>query len=184
MDLWRAAKYSEEVLRYVDAGEINVSHLIQNEESFVEQLEQKYPDVLKNLGKTKVRDALVRKARKRVISRARSLLYNIVPVIARATSGEERDYAAQLLTEFIEKEGMPPEDVLSKFEAKFPLAKRDILELSEEIDKSAQALTNLLKQLDPQHLNAFPQMRESIRKSLDDLKRVMSAKMRQIPQDS
>jgi ParB/RepB/Spo0J family partition protein len=181
MDLWRASKYSEQVLGYVDAGEIKVSHLIQNEESFVEQLEQKYPDVLRNLGKAKVRESLVQKARKRSLTSTRALIDNIVPVIARAASPEEKRYAAQLLTDFIDNEDTPAEDVLAKFETRYPLAKADVLELAEEIGKTAHALQALLERLDPANLAAFPKPQREIRRSLFSLKTIISAKLRRLP---
>ncbi len=94
--LCRAARYPEKVLAAVDEGEIVFSHLVQFEESLVEQLEKHYPELLKRLPKRKVRESLVEKARKKTLTSSRALMNNVVPVIARAKSGEERQFAERV----------------------------------------------------------------------------------------
>jgi ParB/RepB/Spo0J family partition protein len=176
--LRRAARYSERVLGAVERGEIVFSHLVQFEESFVEQLEKHYPDLLKTLAKKKVREILVEKARRKILTSSRALMNNIMPVIARAKSREEKEFAASLLQDFIQCQDMPAEEVLKKFEKKFPSAKEDILRLMEEIIDLAENLIALLVQLNAQDLSTFPQKSRALEKTLGDLRMNIATKLR------
>lgn len=52
-DLQRSIRYSDDVLKEVDEGKIKWSHIVQFEASFIEQLKQHYPSLLKKLGEKK-----------------------------------------------------------------------------------------------------------------------------------
>ena len=178
--LRRAAQYPEKVLLAVDKHEIKFSLLVQFEESFIEQLEKHYPRLLKKLAKKKVRESLVEKARRKTLTSSRALMDNVVPVITRAKSNEEKDFVEGLLEEFVSSQEMSAEQVLKEFERRFPSAKEDVLKLIEEINDLADKLTGLLKQLKVHDLTGFPQASRTADKTLRDLQRTLAAKLRTI----
>ncbi len=178
--LRRAARYPEKVLSAVDQGEIVFSHLVQFEESFVEQLEKHYPKLLKRLAKRKVRESLVEKARRKTLTSSRALMNNVVPVITRAKSQEEKEFAAGLLEDFVLSPDIPAEDVLKRFEKRFPKAKEDVLKLIEEITDLAENVVALLEQLNAHDLSSFPQKARGLDKTLRDLRREVAAKLRAV----
>lgn len=178
--LRRAAKYPEIVLSALDRREIKFSHLVQFEESFVEQLEKHYPRLLKKLATRKVRESLVEKARKKILTSSRALMDNVVPVITRAKSQEEKDFAAGLLETFVLSADMPAEDVLKRFEKRFPKAKADVLNLIEEITDLAENLIALLEQLNAHDLSSFPQKGRGLDKTLGELGRTVKGKLRAV----
>jgi len=178
--LRRAARYSERVLAAVEQKEFVFSHLVQFEESFVEQLEKHYPDLLKRVAKKKVRETLVDKARRKVLTSSRALMDCIVPVVARAKSKQEREMAEGLLEKFIRSPDMPAEEVLKQFEKKFPSAKEDVLKLMEKITDLAENLIALLQGLSAHDLSSFPQKARTVDKTLTELRRKIAAKLRAV----
>ena len=177
--LRRAAMYSERVLKEVDNGQIKFSHLVHNEESFVEQLEKHYPALLKELGKGKVREVLVQKARQDVL-KTRALMENVVPVVARAKSKTEKTYAGRLLKKFIETEDMSAEQVLKAFEKKFPTAQEDVLRQCETITERSEELHDLIGQLHAGQLASFPKAATTLKKGLAELRTAIVNKLRRI----
>jgi ParB/RepB/Spo0J family partition protein len=178
--LRRAVQYDEEVLLAVDKRQLRFSYLVQFEESFVEQLEKYYPALLKKLAKKTVRESLVEKARKKVLTSTRALMENIVPVINRAKSKQEKQFVENLLEKFILSKDMPAEDVLKKFERRFPTAEKDVVELIRDITEHADTLTVSLKQLKAHDLASFPEASRALDKALRDLRTVLTAKFRAI----
>ncbi len=178
--LRRAARYTEKVLGMVDDGQIVFSHLVQFEESCVEQLEKHYPALLRQLGTSAVRHALVRKAGQKVLANSRTLMNNIVPVVARARSAKEKKYAAKLLEQFIEKDEMTAEQVLKQFEKRYPTAREDLLQQSELIVEDAEELRSLIEQLPVGELASFPKQARTLAKSLTELRTAISAKLSRI----
>lgn len=178
--LRRAARYPEPVLAAVENGQIVFSHLVQFEESFVEQLEKHYPDLLKKLAKKKVRETLVQKARKRILTSSRALMTYVAPVIARAKSAGEKEFAKSLLEEFILSEEMPAEDVLKTFEKRFPSAKEDVLKVIEEVTDLAENLVTLLGELSAHDLSGFPQKARTLERTLTELRRRVTGKLRTV----
>lgn len=176
--LRRAARYTEPVLEAVEEGEIVFSHLVQFEESFVEQLEKHYPALLRSLGKRNVRESLVQKARQKILTNTRALMNNVVPVVSRATSVKEKKLAAQLLEEFVTHEEMPAEEVLKRFEREFPTAQEDLLRHCEDVIDATDRLVVLLKGLKPDQLASFPQMARRLGRCLGDLRTEISVKLR------
>lgn len=175
--LRRAIIYPESVLREVDEGKLNWSHLVQFEESFVEQLSAHYPELLKSLGKKKVREVLVEKARKKIL-RTRSLMENIRPVIMRAKTSQEKSYASRLFEEFITREDMTAEEVLKKFDRRFPIADTDVVELTGKLLAVVEILQVMLDQLDISKLASFAQIANKTDKSLSNLRRVLNTRLR------
>ncbi len=175
--LRRAARYSERVLKGVDNGQIKFSHLVHFEESFVEQLEKNYPDLLRELGIAKVRKVLVQKARQKVMN-TRALMENVVPVVARAKSGTEKAYAGKLLKQFVETEDMSAEQVLKAFEKRFPKAQEDVLRQCETITERSEELHNLIEQLPASQLASFPKAAKTLKKGLAELRTAIVNKLR------
>lgn len=178
--LRRAAKYPERILAMVEDGQIVFSHLVQFEESCVEQLEKHYPELLKKLGIREVRKVLVRKARKKVLTNSRALMNHIVPVVARAQSRDEKKYAARLLEQFVKEESMTAEEVLKQFEKRFPTTREDLLQQSESIVEDSEGLRNLIEQLPVGELAGFPRQAKTLAKSLTELRATISAKLKRI----
>jgi ParB/RepB/Spo0J family partition protein len=176
--LRRAAQYPEKILAAVEQKEFVFSHLVQFEESFVEQLEKHYPNLLRKLAKKKVRETLVEKARRKVLTSSRALMDCVVPVVARAKSEQEKQFAEALLEKFILEQDMPAEEVLEKFENKFPSAKEDVLELIEKITQLAETLTGLLEGLGMSDLSSFPQKARTLERTLTELRGGVAAKLR------
>jgi len=179
-DLRRAARYSDDILNEVDAGHLVFSHLVQFEESFVEQLSQHYGDLLKRLGRKQVRLALLDKARRRILPGARSLMENVVPAILRAKTKPERTYLGELLEQFISERDMTAEEVLRKFERRFPPAASDLLEVAENAIAQAEVLHGLLKQVETGHLLGFPKVAREMKKSLTELKAILNKRLRKL----
>ena len=134
-------------------------------------MEKHYPNLLKKLAKKKVRESLVEKARKKVLTSSRAFMDNVVPVITRAKSQEEKEFAgASLLRSFVLSEDMPAEDVLKKFE-RFPSAREMSLELIEKITDLAENLIGLLGEIERAHdLSSFPQKARMLEKTLTELR--------------
>lgn len=177
--LERAIKYSVETLKDVNDGKIHWSYLVQIEASFVEQLEQHYPTLLKKYGADKVRELLVKKVRKKVLTGTRALMLNIVPVIARAKSKTQKRLVEKLLKDFIDQLETPAEYVKKKFDKKYP-PPQNLIELSTKIVDSGDLLTSMLKQLDISQLISFHKKAKEVKKTLDELKKTVSSKSRQL----
>jgi ParB/RepB/Spo0J family partition protein len=178
--LRRAAKYPEKVLGMVDDGQIVFSHLVQFEESCVEQLEKHYPALLKELGIREVRKVLVRKARQKVLTNSRALMNNIVPVVARAKSQAEKKHAAALLKKFIQTEHMSAEQVLKAFEKEYPAGHEDLLQQCEGVAERSNQLRTLIQQLPAGELASFPKAVATLLKCLTQLRTAISKKLRRI----
>lgn len=178
--LRRAARYPESVLTAVERGDIVFSHLVQFEESFIEQIEKYFPDLLKKFAKKAVREILVAKARRRVLTSSRALMNYVMPVIGRAESDEEKKFASGLLEEFIKNADMSAEEVQKRFEKKFPSAKEDVLRLMEEIHDLAERMTASLHELDTKEIGSFPQKAQEMAMALAELRTSIAEKSRRL----
>ena len=175
--LRRATKYPDSVLEEVDENKLQWSHLIQIEESFVEQLGMHYPQLLKRLGKKKSRDVLIQKARRKILG-TRSLIDNIRPVIAGARSKEEKEYASELFERFIEEEDMTAEEVLRKFDKRYPLAKEDVVKLAKRLADEVEDVVDMLEQMETSKILGFPSTARKLDKSLRNLRTSINKKLR------
>jgi ParB/RepB/Spo0J family partition protein len=176
--LRRASKYPEKVLNEVDDGGIAFSHLVQFEESFVEQVEEHYPRLVKDVGKRRIREILVTKARKGVLSGTRALMDNIVPVIGRAASQKEKQFVEGVLGEFISEEDMPAEEVKRRFDARFPRDERDLLKLCDDVLAAARDLSDMLQTLNMSEVLGLTDKRKQLEKSLRSLCTTINGKLR------
>ena len=176
--LERGIQYPEAVLKEVDEGKIKWSHLIQIEQSFVEQLQQHYGGLLKELGVKKVRDVLTQKARRRILSSTRALIDYVMPVIVRARTKEEKKVAEKLLKEFVNSEDMPAEEIKKRFEKEYP-PPRDLVEIAGNIIETAEDLRGMLELMEVTEMISFRERAMHVRRELSELKRVVSRKLRQ-----
>jgi ParB/RepB/Spo0J family partition protein len=178
-DLRRGIQYSDNVLTDVDRNVLKWSHLVQFEASFVEQLEQHYPDLLKKLGKKQVRDVLVNKARKKIIPDTRALIENIVPIIKRATHAKEQKLVDKLLEQFVLKEELSPETVKLLFDKVFP-PPRDQVELAQSVIDDSDLLCTNISRINANLIISFPKETKALQKSLAALKEAVGNKLRQL----
>ena len=117
-DLRRTIRFSDSALTAVGNGQFAWSHLVQIEESLVEPLATDFPEVVRDIGVKRIRQAMVDKACRRILTDTRALMNNIVPVLnrVRQEAPEARTCGKQLLREFVTDPNMPAEDVLKRFE--------------------------------------------------------------------
>ena len=178
IDRLRGSKYSNKILDDVDNGKLAWSYLVQIEESFVEQLDQHFSKLLASHGKYNVRKLLISKAKRRVLTGTRALMYNIVPVINRAKTDDEKKFVEEILDDFISEKDSPAEDVLKKFEKKYPGAHQDVLEIIEATLYTAEKLESLLKSLPVNKVPSYPQKGKELLSKIDSLRELILRKKR------
>jgi len=173
--LRRAIRFPDSVLQSVEKGELGFSHLVQIEESFVEQIDSNFPELRARIPKKAARQALVDKAKTHTLSTTRALMENIVPVIMRAKQGtpEEGEYAQSLLESFVNKPEMSAEDVLRQYDLRYP-PNRDAIDLGKAISDLAENLCAKLPLLGPHALDAFPKLAGGLKRNLRALKQAVT----------
>jgi len=171
--LLRGSKYSLDILNDVDNKIFSWSHLVQNEASFIEQLKEHYPKTLKSIGEKKVRKVLISKAKRKVLSSTRALMENIVPVIQRAQTPNERNFVENLLFDFIDEADSTAESVLNSYEKKFPDSQKDLLEIISSTLVTTEKLETLLKSIEISQLMSYPASAKKLKDNLDALNKVM-----------
>lgn len=175
--LLHATKYTDKVLADVDNKVLLFSHLIQFEESFIEPVKQHYPSLVKEFGAPKLRTVLIRKAKRKVLSRTRALMDNIVPVISRAQNREEKAYVEHLLRDFLENPDLSAEEVRKQFDRKFPESETGLLDLLERTIANADSLEQLVRRLPGTNsMLSFSAKTMELYNKLDSLKKVMAEK--------
>jgi ParB/RepB/Spo0J family partition protein len=174
--LERGIRYQESTLKEVEKGALLWSHLVQFEASFVEQLEQHYPALLKRVGRRCVRQVLVTKAKKKVLTSTRALMENIVPIISRAQSTDQKQALEGLLDRFIEDEETSAEDVKTEFEKRFPPAQGQ-LDVASQVVDAGELLKALLAQVDIGELVSFREKAKETRKVLEELRSAITKKL-------
>jgi hypothetical protein len=141
-----ALRYDEAHLKEVDEGTINISHLWEIEESFIEQVKGKFPRLLARIGEKVVRKMMLVKARQGVLSGTRALR-PLSSLFTSVVDTSECKRLESLVQDFVETEGMSPEEVVSKFRADFPERHDDLLMHAETIRDQVAELTSSLKVL-------------------------------------
>ena len=177
-DLRRAIKYPTSTLNAVDAGKLKFSHLVQIEESFIEALNQKFPNLLKEIGERRARQVLVDKAEQKTLSSTRALMENVLPVISRASSDAERAFVEQLMKDFIEDIGMTAEQVLKKYEDKFPTSNESWAETGRTLIDVAALLGQLLDSINRTVLLEYPQLTDELSEELRQLQKKLDRGLR------
>lgn len=178
-DLHRGIHYPEKVLKEIDSGKLKWSHIVQFEASFVEQLYQHYPDLLKKLGAKKVRESLAEKARQKVIKPTRDLIDNMLPIFQRAKTWREKNAARNLFEKFINDPDVSPESTKIAYDKKFPPPK-DQLDLANEIIKACDLLNPMIEQVEAGQIIAYNKKSNELKKILESLKTTASKKLRQL----
>ena len=176
--LRRAIRFPNSVLDEVESGKLGWSHLIQIEESFMEPVSTQYPELLKQVGKDKARRVLVTKARRKVLTRTRTLMDTVSSVIARAQSPEERKCVEGLLGDFLQNEEMSGEDVLKKYEQKFPESGQDIVETGNLLLERVDELQVMLARIEVGRLAGYPELAKKIADAMTNLKSVLGRMLR------
>ncbi len=178
-NLQRGIHYPEKVLKEIDDGKIRWSHIVQFEASFVEQLEQHFPNFLKKLGARKVRESLTEKARQKVIKPTRDLIENMLPIFQRAKTEKEKNVARFLFEKFINDPDLSPEAIKIAYNKKFPPPKEQ-LELTNEIIKTFELLNPMIQQVEAGLIIAYSKKAKELKKALESLKITVNNKLRQL----
>ncbi len=178
--LRRAAKFSDSILSEVDNGKLSFSHLVQIEESLIEQLSSNYPQLLKKVGKKRARSVLLAKARSKVLTSTRALMDNIVPVIARAKTAEQKSYVEGLLVDFLNQEDVSAEQVLQRYEKKFPITQGGDLEFGEQVLDITEELYVLLSGFSTTPLEGYPKLARKLNTNFIRLRSLLSRKIKAI----
>ncbi len=178
--LQRAIRFPDAVLDEVERGELAFSHLVQIEESAIEQLESKLPELLKEVGEEAARESLLNKARRKTLTDTRALMLNIVPVLQRAKMPEQREYARERLKEFLSDDRATAEDVLRDFEKTYPSTDTPVIDEGHEILKWARELRDLLECFEPASLDGYPTLAREMRTELEALRTVTNKRLRGI----
>lgn len=178
--LRRAIRFPTAVLKAVDDGKLNFSHLVQIEESFIEAVKGKFPELLGELGESRVREVLVLKAEQKTLTSTRALMDNVLPVISRAKTDEEKLCAKRLLRKFVEQRDMPAEDVLQQYERTFPASGANWSQLGRTILDSADLLSRLLGRVDMEMVKSYPQLTKDVLQQLLSLRAALSAVIRRV----
>jgi hypothetical protein len=178
--LRRAIRFPVSVLESVDDGKLNWSHLIQIEESFMEAVKSKFPELLTEIGAKHMRLILVTKAQQKTLTSTRALMENVLPVITRANTDDEKAYAKELLRRFVERLDMPAEEVLQLYERKYPRSGRNWSELGKDVLEFADYLAELLDAVDTDMLRAYPQLTRKVQQRLQSLRAKLGTVIRRI----
>jgi ParB/RepB/Spo0J family partition protein len=178
-ELERGIHYPEQVLKEIDDKKLKWSHLVQFEASFVEQLEQHYPSLLKELGARKVREVLTEKARNRVIGTTRDLIEYMVPIFQRAKKPKERKAAEKLFERFVGDAHLSPESIKLDYDRQFP-PPQDQLDLANDIIKECDKLTPMIEQVESGLIISYNKRAKELKKKLDALKQTAAKKIRQL----
>ncbi|MEI8140198.1 MAG: ParB N-terminal domain-containing protein [bacterium] len=177
--LLQAAKYPDSVLDDVDNKLLSWSFLVQFEVSVIEPIKQHFPDLFKEFGVHELRNILLRKAKRKVLSGTRALMENIVPVIARAQGLNEKTFAEKLLRDFLNTDDMTAESVLGRFDLKFPESQTGLLDLLDRSIEKAESLEHMLQTLPgPLGMLSYPAKTKELYSRLDALRTLISKKRR------
>jgi ParB/RepB/Spo0J family partition protein len=178
-DLFRVLKYvheNEKILDEIDdvKSNIKVSHLVQLEASFVEQIERLFPEIIKEYGTSAIRKKLVEKVRAEVIGSTREPIEKLLPLFIQARSKEQKDYLKKLIKEFLDKSDKTPEDIYRSFELKFPINKEDLVKLVEEAEKKMEELESIIENLGYAQFSIYSNLKANFKKRIERLIKVLN----------
>lgn len=105
---------------------------------------------------------------------------NIVPVIARAKTDDQKEFVEDLLESFLHDEGMSAEKVLQKYERKFPVRQGDDLEFIEQVLDASQSLYALISGFSVAPLEGYPKLARQVDSSFDRLRSMLSSRIKRI----
>ncbi len=173
--------YTEETLEEIDQGNLQYSHLVQNEDSFINYIKANFKDLLEKLGEQKIREVMLQKARRKILTDTRILMDELVPVFNRVKTTAEKRYLKHLLTRFLQDKEMRVETVVQGFNRKYPCAKEDLFEMSTRTSEVASELSALLSGLDFKDLQAsYPKAARSLGSCLTELRKQLTQALRRL----
>lgn len=163
-DLLRVLKFSDKILDEVSSNKssLRLSHLVQIEASFVEQVSRQYPSLTKEYGKKLLRRKMLDKVRKGSIATTRNLMDDLLPVFLQAKTKEQKDYLKKLLIHFIENTHSTPDEVARKFGLEYPVDVKDLTESVNKIKDDISSMQSVLLHLNFAQLKSFRKLRTEL----------------------
>ena len=171
-DLLRVLNYSNTVLDEVESNKspLKYSHIVQIEASFIEQVEKIFPDLITKYGKKSIRDRMLNKVRKGFISSTRDLMDDLLPVFMQSTTDPQLGYLKTLLLNFIDDEAIRPQDILKKFELKYPISSEDFDKSIDNIKENIENIQFILNNLKYAQLKNYNKLEKELFSILDAFK--------------
>jgi len=114
-----ALRYDDKQLKEVDSEAVDISHLWEIEERFIEPVRSKFPDFFGKVGEKVVRNRLLEKARREVLAGTQALRV-LGPVFEEGLDQRQHAFAEKLLEEFVEKPDMTPDEPFKRFRERYP----------------------------------------------------------------
>ncbi len=173
-DLLKLIKYDDKVIEKVISGQINMSHLIQNEASFINPLKREHPTLFAKYGEDNLRKILIEKVENGLIVDTRYLMDEFKNVFA---DSKNKKQIEPLLDSFLTDKSKAIKDIYSDWGKLHPGAKKKDAPAgkTQKVKKKAQrgnkdSVTSYRKiKLTPKQENNLKKMRadfESIGKKL------------------
>ena len=120
-DLLKLIKYDDKVIEKVISGQIDMSHLIQNEASFINPLKREFPSLFAKYGEDNLRKILIEKVESSFLVGTRYLMDEFKNVFADAKNKEQVE---SLLDTFLTNKSKNIKDTYSDWEKLHPGAKK------------------------------------------------------------
>jgi hypothetical protein len=105
---------------------------------------------------------------------------NIVPVVARAKSNEQKQYVEKLLIEFLDDEDASAEQVFQRYEKKFPVTHGGDLDFGEQVLETTEDLYTMLSGFSTTPLEGYPKLARKLNTSFTRLRGILSSKIKAI----
>jgi ParB/RepB/Spo0J family partition protein len=177
-DLLRVIRYIKEDERLLDDMEdnksnIKFSHFVQLEASFMEQLERNYPEIIKEYGRTTIRNRLTNKVKNKIIGSTREPINLLLPLFADTDDQMKRKYVAKLIKEFIDEPDKTAKEVYRAFELRFPTNKEDMIKMAKEVAETIEGLISLLRNMNVEQLCSYKNIRHSFEKQIAILESII-----------
>jgi len=151
MDLRRAVRialrYSEKEIEAIRRGEPDISYINEAEERFIDQLDRRFPGLLKRLGEQAARRMMMEKARRGLLGDAQGIR-SLGDLIATVLERPQRASLEKLVERFLKQDDLSVAEVVSTFRERFPQGSDDVLELAERVKADAKTLRSALKKLE------------------------------------
>jgi len=120
-DLLKLIKYDDKVIERVISGQIDMSHLIQNESSFINPLKREYPILFAKYGEDNLRKILIEKVENGHLVGTRYLMDEFKNVFA---DSKNKKQIEPLLDTFLSSKSKTIKDTYSDWEKLHPEAKK------------------------------------------------------------
>jgi len=120
-DLLKLIKYDDKVIEKVISGQIDMSHLIQNEASFINPLKREYPSVFSKYGEDNLRKILIEKVESGLIVGTRYLMDEFKHVFA---DKKRKDKIEKLIEGFLTDKTKNIQETYSEYQNLYPERKK------------------------------------------------------------